>query len=759
MPAIYTDLRVVELCEGVPGPFCGRFFVDLGADVTHIELPGGDFCRNWGDQHTVGVLFEHLNRGKRLLSMTHGERAYQPLSALILNADVLIVHGDWSPSIATNGAFSSSWKAFAAQHPHIVVCEITDLGHHGSLASHATSELVLQAMSGLTRYLGKRGEAPVRVGAEIAWHATGMAAFQATAASLLARTRTGRGRYVHVNALRALMSLKSVLLAAQADADEWSGFHVNGPFVAPDHGWKTADGYVTFDFRHDQRNAWVAFCEEIGVGHLVDNPAYSNWRATIFTGDRRHDLGQAYHDWFQSHTSLEVSATINRLGGISVPVLSLNAIMEHEQVRKLRPFVACMEPQQHLGLPFSLTPVTNALTLNGHSRALDPMPSDDSPLAGVKVVDASIGGVGPWAGSLLGMLGADVIKIESPAGDFIRNIFPTQGGLSTTYMSLNLNKQGMIVDLKRNEDLNLVRDLLRDADVWIENFRPGTAERLGVGFEDLTRVNPALIYASASGFGDVGPMAKLGATDPHVQAFSGLASLNGEQGGAPQLWRWYGHVDVCTAGNIVQGVLAALYARQKSGRGARVNVTMLGSALNLQRLRIALSAAGSPQQPAGSASSYLAPDQAFQALDEPVAITASNDRQWRSLCRVLSLDGLCADPRFHDNADRVANREALTEILGHTIATRPAWWWVDRLQKELVPCGRFLSFAHFRHHEHYVSNGIVAMIPCPTRGELVIGGSPWEFDGSSVLPRPGPRPGQHTDEIRADGWGVFRGKK
>jgi len=190
------------------------------------------------------------------------------------------------------------------------------------------------------------------------------------------------------------------------------------------------------------------------------------------------------------------------------------------------------------------------------------------PLAGIRVLDASMGAVGPWAGVLLGQLGADVIKLESPQGDFIRVVMPAKRGLGTTYISMNFNKSGLVLDLKKPEDRAKAHELAAQADVFIENFRPGVADRIGVGYAELSRHNPRLIYASASGFGPKGPMVKIGATDPHLQPFTGSCSVNGEAGGKMQSWRWYGHFDCTTAMCITEGILSALLERETTGRGA-----------------------------------------------------------------------------------------------------------------------------------------------------------------------------------------------
>ncbi len=758
----FDGLRVVEVADGLAGPVCGLYLADLGAQVLKLELDDGDRACRWGRGDEA--IFRHFNRNKALRAGSLRGLADEIASAPLAEADVFSVHLDASDRARAR----VDWQALATDASKRIVCEISDLGRRGPFAEHAASELTLQALSGMTRYLGTPGDRPVRIGAEVASMAAGMAAFQAIVAALLARDRDRCGQYVHVCALRALLSMKSALLAAQSAPDAWAGFHLAAPLAPADAGWKTSDGSVTFDFRHEQRDGWAAFCRHIGLASIVDDPAYRDWRSTIFTGPRRHDLGQVYRPFFESHTSAVVAETITRFGGISVKLQSHDELFAHPQLQAMSPFVFIDERPQ-LGLPFAPAHAVRRAVhrVAGEFAGWSPrrpswsehVSSDDTgravdgkPLRGLRVVDATVGGVGPWAGSLLGMLGADVVKIESPQGDFIRNILPTQGGLSTTYIALNTNKRGVAVDLRDPQERASVLELVAGADVFLENFRTGTAEKLGIGYEALSSINARLVYLSASGFGRTGPLATLGATDPHLQAFSGLAALNGTRQGDEQLWRWYGHVDVTSAMCIVQAVLVALWQRRGRGVGALLQVSMLESALSLQRAAIALWAEGVVPRPMGSACAYLAPDEAFEAADEPVAISVVRERQWPALCEVLGLQALVADERFASNAARVTRRDELASLIVEVTRTRPAWYWVERLQALGVPSARFVKFADFRHHAHYRHNGMVQQIDAPTEGRVWLGGSPWEFAGASCDPKTGPRPGQHSELLRGGGW-------
>ncbi len=377
------------------------------------------------------------------------------------------------------------------------------------------------------------------------------------------------------------------------------------------------------------------------------------------------------------------------------------------------------------------------------------------PLKGIRVLDASAGAVGPWAGTLLGQLGADVIKMESPQGDFIRNVLPSKRGLSVTYISMNFNKSGLVLDLKKPEDRARAHELVKSADVFIENFRPGVADRIGIGYPVLSAINPRLIYASGSGFGPSGPMVKIGATDPHVQPFTGACSVNGVPGGKRQRWRWYGHFDCTTAMCITEGVLSALLERQTTGRGKHVLVTMIEAAMALQRVRLSEHLAGATPKPMGSAVSYLVPDEAFPTKDRSIAITASSRREWHALCEAIGKPELCDDPRFARNPDRLKHRDVLIPMLQETFRTRSAAWWLDRLQRAKVPAALFTSFDEFRHNIHYLENKMLTTFDTPDWGELTVAGVPWRFEKTPSELRPGTKPGANTEEIKARGWAAI----
>jgi crotonobetainyl-CoA:carnitine CoA-transferase CaiB-like acyl-CoA transferase len=310
------------------------------------------------------------------------------------------------------------------------------------------------------------------------------------------------------------------------------------------------------------------------------------------------------------------------------------------------------------------------------------------PLEGLLVADFSRVLAGPFATMLLGDLGADVVKVEHPAGgDETRGWGPPwYGDHSTYYLAVNRNKRSIALDLKTDAGRRAARALAARADVLVENFKAGAAERLGLGYEEAGRDNPGLVWCSISGFGR-GPGADLPGYDFLVQAMSGLMSITGPAGGEPTKVG-VALVDVLTGLYAFGGVLAALRERDRTGRGQRIEVSLLGSALaSLVNQASSYLCTGKPPRAMGNRHPSITPYETLATADRPLVVAVGNDGQFARLCRVLGVPEAATDPRFATNADRVTNRDALAELLERALADRGASDWVAALSEAGVPCG------------------------------------------------------------------------
>jgi crotonobetainyl-CoA:carnitine CoA-transferase CaiB-like acyl-CoA transferase len=367
------------------------------------------------------------------------------------------------------------------------------------------------------------------------------------------------------------------------------------------------------------------------------------------------------------------------------------------------------------------------------------------PLDGVIVADLSRVLAGPYCTMLLADMGATVIKVESPAGDETRTWTPPdRDGVATYYLSINRNKRSVVLDFNDPDDVELTRELLRRADVAVENFKPGGLRKFGLDYESVRALNPRLVYLSISGFGTA-EGAWLPGYDLVVQAVSGLMSLTGEPDG-PAYRAGVAAFDVMTGLHGLIGVLAALRQRDESGEGQHVEVSLLASALSgLVNQSGAYAAAGVVPHRMGNAHPSVYPYQTMPTRDRDVIIAAANDRQFRSLCEVLGLAEIADDPRFRLNADRTANRAELHPLLLEKLHEWSADDLFVALNRAGVPCGPINSIAEgVQLAERLGLDPIVAV-----GGEIDAIRNPITFGGSELrYDRSPPTLGEHNDEIR-----------
>ena len=371
-------------------------------------------------------------------------------------------------------------------------------------------------------------------------------------------------------------------------------------------------------------------------------------------------------------------------------------------------------------------------------------------LDGIKVLDFTHYGVGPWGASLLAQMGADVLKIEPPEGDHIsRSPPPYKNGITTTYIACNLNKRICILDPRTERDRQVIYKLVETADVIVENRRPGYMERRGIDYNAVSKVNPRIVYCSSSGYGYRGPLKEQGSTDGYGSTISGFASVSGPVGGPMEGLKGGGaHIDFTTSVYIASGILAALYKREITGKGQWVQTSQMQAAMALSGPRAQeYFVSGQNPRPMGSGVDNIAPSRAYRASDGKfVNLSAPTPEAWKRLCQVLGLQHLLEDPRFVDNAARVQHRDALDHLVQQVISQRPAQEWVDTLQGQRVPSGLFLIHNQVRIHPQVKSLEMLRWIDTPW-GELRVAAPPWQFSETPAFTKSPPRVGANTEEV------------
>ena len=375
-----------------------------------------------------------------------------------------------------------------------------------------------------------------------------------------------------------------------------------------------------------------------------------------------------------------------------------------------------------------------------------------SPLNGIKVLDLTRVLAGPYATMLLGDLGAEVIKIEQPdTGDESRNFGPFKNGFSLYFMSVNRGKQSVTLNLKTERGRAIFRRLLDQTDILVENFRPGTMEKLGLDYGTLKSEYPSLIYAACSGFGQTGPYAQQGAYDMIIQGMGGIISITGEPDGPP-VRVGTSISDITAALFTMIGILSALHHRNQTGRGQFVDVAMLDSLVAvLENAVVRYFATGEAPKPLGARHPAITPFEAFASADGHVIIALGNDTLWAKFCEHVGRQALISDKRFRTNADRTENHDQLFPILSEIMSQRTTDDWIDALGNIGVPCGPINAMDKVVTHPQVEAREMIARVAHQITGEVEVPGVPIKLSETpGSVDAPAPSLGEHTTEVLTD---------
>jgi crotonobetainyl-CoA:carnitine CoA-transferase CaiB-like acyl-CoA transferase len=744
-----AGLTVLEVAGGVAGPLAGLHCELLGATVIKTEVTGPDPARRWG----TGAVFRLFNSGKQMV-----EADLDELGTIASSADAVIA--DRHPDVERVLRDLSQCQQ---------LCSIVLIDHAAVPGGWRSSETTVQAAAAYPNYLGSPARRPFRLGADIAWSTAAVQAVQATLAHVLS---PGGSKIAIVSPMRAALTDKTIQLASRSDPGAWSGYHVLGGTRPPDRGYRARDGRLSFEFPPERHEGWQLFCRALGLDEIVDEP---DWYETTGLGSLADEFRAHFEDRLVDFDRAQVIDLARANGGWAVPFLSG---LETRRATQSTLYAAVSEtpggdvvlrsPWRLNGKPVAERSIGSAFEptdapdlgrdddVGGRGRETS---EHGLPLAGVRVVDLGIGGVGPWASDQLAQLGATVVKIEAP-NEFILDVMPPWKWATTSYAALNLGKASIRLDLKSDEDRSIAWELIEAADVVVENFRAGAMDRLGFGFDAVAQRNPAVVYCTSNGFGSSGPMAGLPCTDPHMQAFGGVNGLNGDGDGGERL-RYYAAVDLFTSCVVTEGVLAALVQQRRSGVPQQVEVTMLAAATTMCLSQWAEDLeSGSDSGAVGSRGRHVHPDGLYRTADRAIALTAGTDAEFARLCAVIERPELVDDPRFADASHRLMHPDELDAEIEAVLAAWPADWWLTQLRRADLACSSVnTERALLDHRESWTHRHlrIVADDDAANGDRLVVAGPPWDFEGVSPAPAWAPMPGEHTDAVRAtaDRWAAI----
>jgi crotonobetainyl-CoA:carnitine CoA-transferase CaiB-like acyl-CoA transferase len=766
----FQGLRILELSSQIAGPYAGKLFVDAGAEGTKVESPGGDPMRRWSASFQSiapgesSPLFQFLNAGKRSIALDPGDaQDRERLAALAVRADIVIE--DWGPGALE--AMGLDPEAWLATHPGLVVVRISPWGQAGPWARHPANDFTLQAASGSLEYRGFPWKEPVAAGGRVCdWVAGSFAAVSALAAWRSAR-RDGAGQIVDLSTFEA--ALHNLTIFGDIGSQFLGGLlprSIEIPSIEP-----TKDGHIGICTQTGQQ--WSDFCSMLGRQDIAEDPRFLEARERF----EQIDFMQTFiHGWMKERTSAEVTELCEL---VRIPVAPIGngrdlPHFDHFVARGVygRAPGGFLQPRPPYKLE-SMTPAPIGPTsrLDGDRAAVlaeitgskarpiparrGPMSQPDLPFSGLRVVDLTAFWAGPYTTSILSDLGADVVKVESiqrPDGmrfaGAARHRTPVWEW-AHVFHGANPGKRDVTLRLDHPEGVALVKRLIADADVVIENFSARVMPGFGLDSDTLKALNPRLINVRMPAFGLDGPWRDRLGFAMTIEQVSGLAWLTGYED-LPLVVR--GLCDPLGSVHTVFALGLALEERERTGKGQVVEVALVEPALNIAAEQVLeYSAWGVLLTRHANRMPHAAPQGIFETknADERVAISVTNDAQWAGLCRVLGADDWQADRDLATHAGRYAAHDRLQARVSDWARTRARDAIVEALLAAGVPASASINNHCLWPNPQLEARGFFQTMKHPVTGETRYPSFPATFSAfeRDLHRTPPPTLGQHNREI------------
>lgn len=758
-PALLRGVRIVELCEGIPVAYCGRQFAAWGADLVRLEPAGGSWLRTAeptitgpGDSR-LSLQWEYLTADKTLQLFESASVA--ECRPIVEQADALIT--DWS--IEDLMAAGLDVVALRAANPALVVLLFSDFGREGPYADFAATDLVIEALTGYLSFNGDADREPLRAPANVISYACGASAFVGTLAALLDARRTGSGQTVEVAAMEAVAAL------VQYTRTQYFGTPAhrrgnNGPPMLP-----CSDGHLFFNYLLEGSQSYLVLALGIDQSEVPSEPG---------------QFEEFFGRYTRERSAGELFRAMGSMGTTCGTVQSLPQVLADEQLEKREFFADLMLPGTAAKFPgppaqvrgVDLRTPRRARRFDGwterEQRDVPPLrrAAQEPPLKGLRVVDVTTAWLGPYAGMLLADLGADVIKVEGPGRpDVWRAVSPEppvarpgahKWNVCHFFNSVNRGKRSLALDLNSQRGRELFLEVVRKADVLIENYSPRVMENFGLGHERLLQVNPRLVVVSFSGYGSSGPYRDFKAHGATIESVAGWVSLFGYEDHAPITMGEY-PIDPVAGLHMAASAIVGLLGRNRDGTGVAIEGSMLAAAVSYIGDEVLL-ASIDPALPApkGNRHRQMAPHGVFRCAggDEWVAIACRDNGDWRRLGGVTG-DARMQDSRYGTAEARLESMDTVEAMVTEWTRQRTARDVMGLLQQAGVPAGAVQSTSEALSDPHLGARAWFRPMNHPDLGTHLYYGFPWRFSESrlsAVLPPP--RLGEDSRAILRDELGL-----
>ncbi len=765
----------------VGGPYCCKLLADLGATVIKVEPPGGDVARQIppflsGSSEYGGALFLYCNGNKKSVTVDDSTAmGRKVLWQLIEQTDVFVTDARGS-ELEVLGLGEAEVRS---RWPGLVFASIRPFGLSGPLAERSAHELNVFHAGGEGKLLpGGLGykmfpdRPPIRAGRYVSGFDSGAVAATLILAALIRRHETGVGDFIDISQQDVEISLNRV----NADAQLNAGMPLSRAHRGYDFGgiFACKQGYIAVRPIEDRH--WAALARGIGREDLIEDPRFVGRQGRQENGEQIQAILQ---DYCLQHTASDIFERVSTYGTPIGYVADARALFESRQLRSRAWFHGTVLNGTSIELPgapfkMSLTPTRRAgrspqlgehtkevlenLGQEGHldaRRDKVPIVPGQGLLSGFRIVDATWAGAGPYSTETMALLGAEVIKIESSTHpDLVRRVVgqaPGELNRSTRFNTMNMRKQSLRLNLQTPGGMEVFRRLVATSDAFVENFRPGVTDRLGIAYEQLIKIRPDLIMVSISAAGRGGPESDQPGYATIFNAMGGLAHMTGYKDGPPTEVR--DSVDLRVGTVAALALTAALFHRKRTGQGQWVDISareVVASVVGDALVEYALT--GTSPTRSGNDASDFAPHGVFQCAgrDSWVAIAVTNDSEWGALCRALGRPELLKDSRFVSRRSRFEHAQVLEELISEWTRNQTPSQALARCLDAGVPISQVMDAVELLQDHHVRAREVIQEVQHPLMGALKVIRGPWRL-GSGDLPlASSPLIGEHTARILLD---------